>query len=114
VDVSPVFLLRGLAAALGGGVAVGAAWGYALGGGFFGLFIIFVAFGVGWAIGELISIATNRKRGTALQACAVLGVIVAYLVHNLVAGDPLLLRGDLWGYLATALAAVIAIERVKP
>ena len=115
VDVSPQYLARGLGAALVGGIAVGAAWGYAVGTsrGFIGIFLIFVAIAVGWAIGESISVATNRKRSTTLQACAVAGVIVAYLVHNLVIGTVLLPAGDIWGYLATALAAVFAAQRVQ-
>jgi len=115
VDVSPQYLARGLGAALVGGVAVGAVWGYAVGTsrGFIGIFLIVIAIAVGWAIGESISVATNRKRSTTLQACAVAGVIVAYLVHNLVIGTVLLPAGDIWGYLATALAAVFAAQRVQ-
>ena len=115
VDVSPQFLARGIGAALAGGVAVGAVWGYAVGSsrGFIGIFLILIAIAVGWAIGESIALATNRKRSTALQACAVGGVIVAYLVHNLVMGTVLLPSGDIWGYLATGLAAVFAAQRVQ-
>ena len=47
----------------------------------FGFFLIFVAMVIGTAIGEAISAATNRKRGDGLQACAVIGVILAYLVY---------------------------------
>jgi hypothetical protein len=115
VDVSPVYLARGLAAGLAAGVAVGAAWAYITGGrGVFGFFIIFIAMGIGWAVAEAVSWATNRKRSTALAGCAICGVVVAYFVHNLVAGDPLLPRGDLWNYIAVVLAAVFASQRLKP
>jgi hypothetical protein len=115
VDVSPVFLARGIAAALVSGALVGAAWGWIVGGtrGFVGIFLIFIAMGIGYAIGESIGAATNRKRSTTLQACGVLGVAVAYIVHNLVLGFPLLPSGDLWGYLATAFAAYIAVQRLQ-
>src|SRR5581483_6371595 len=116
VDVKPVFLARGLAAAVVAGVAVGAFWGFATSGrssGFVGFFIIFVALAIGWALGEAVSVATNRKRGPALQACAVLGVVLAYLVHNVVAGIPVLPAGDFWGYVATGLAAVFAAQRLQ-
>ena len=56
---------------------------------------------------------TNRKRSPVLQACAVAGVIIAYFVHNAVAGDALLARGDLWGYIATGFAAMYAASRLR-
>lgn len=113
LDVSLLYLARGLGAALAGGAVIGAAWGYITGGGgFVGFFLIFVALGIGWAIAEAISLATNRKRSTALQACAVAGVVVAYLVHNAVAGNALLPQGDFWGYLAAGFAAVYAASRL--
>lgn len=116
-DVGLAYLARGVAAGVGGGALVGAAWGYAVKGqgvGFFGFFILFIAFAIGWAIGEIVSVATNRKRAIALQACAVVGVVLAYLVHNVVAGNSVLPPGDIWGYLATALAAAVAMDRVRP
>jgi len=114
IDVSPVFLARGLGAALAAGALVGAIWGYATqGAGVVGFFLIFIAIGIGWAVGEAVSSATNRKRSPTLQGCAVLGVVVAYLVHNLVGNSTLLPAGDLWGYLATGLAAIYAASRVR-
>jgi hypothetical protein len=114
VDVKPVFLARGLAAAAATGMAVGGLWGLMVGdrGGFVGFFIIFIAMGIGWALGEAVLLATNRKLGPPLQACAVFGVVLAYLVHNAVAGLPLLPMGDFWGYAATILAAVFAAQRL--
>ena len=38
---------------------------------------------------------------------------LAYIVHNLVLGLSPLPPGDIWGYLATAFAAVIAVQRVQ-
>src|SRR5438105_12116167 len=60
VDVAPVFLARGLGAAMLSGLVVGAIWGYLIGAttGFAGFFMIFIAMGIGWAIGESISVAT--------------------------------------------------------
>jgi hypothetical protein len=114
IDVSPTFFARGLGAGIVAGALVGAIWGYATqGAGFAGFFLIFIAIGIGWAVGEAVSAATNRKRAAALQGCAVLGVVVAYLVHNLVGDGVLLPAGDLWGYLATGLAAIYASSRVR-
>lgn len=116
LDVKPVFLARGFAAAVAAGIAVGGFRGLATGGrggGIAGFFIIFVALGIGWAIGEAVSLATNRKLGPALQACAIFGVALAYLVHNAVAGTALLPQGDFRGYAATVLAAVFAAQRLQ-
>jgi hypothetical protein len=112
VDVKPVFLLRGLAAALVSGAFVGFLWGF-LTGGFVGFFLIFIAMGIGWAIAESVSVATNRKRSTALAGCAVFGVVLAYLVRNVVAAGALLIAGDLWGFLAAAVAAAFAASRLR-
>lgn len=115
LDVKPLFALRGLAAAVATGLAVGGVWGFITSGrgGFAGFFIIFIAMGIGYAMAEAISIATNRKLGTALQACAIAGCVLAYLTRNVVAGDPLLPAGDIWGYIATALAAFFAAQRLS-
>jgi hypothetical protein len=116
VDVQPIYVLRGLGGALAAGLAVGAAWGYAFGElrrvGF--LFLFVIALGIGWAISESVSLATNRRRGVALGACAVIGVALAYVVHNVVAGDSLLPRQDTWGYLITIGAAIFAVSRLRP
>lgn len=116
IDIKPVFLARGFAAAVAAGLAAGGFWGLAAGGrggGIGGFFIIFVAFGIGWAMSEAVSLATNRKLGPALQGCAIFGVALAYLVHNAVAGTALLPQGDFWGYAATVLAAVFAAQRLQ-
>jgi hypothetical protein len=116
VDVQPLYLVRGLAASIAAGLLVGGIWGYATSGrgsGFIGFFIIFIALAIGYAIGEAVSAATNRKRSTSLQACAIFGVVLAYLVHNAVAGNAILPAGDFWGYVATALAAFFAAQRLQ-
>lgn len=114
VTLSPMFMVRGLGAGLAGGAAAGAAWGFiARGSNFFGLFVFMLALGVGWAISESISVATNRKRSPILQGFAVIGAITAYLVHNAVIGGAILPSGDVWGYLAAGIAAVFASSRLR-
>jgi hypothetical protein len=116
VDVKPVFLARGAAAAIVAGIFVGGFWGLALPGrgtGYLGFLVIFLAMGIGYAIGESVGLATNRKRSTALQGCAIFGVIVAYFVHNAVGGSALLPQGDLFGYLAAFGAAFFAAQRLQ-
>jgi hypothetical protein len=116
VDVKPVFLVRGLAAAIGAGIVVGGFWGLALPArstGVLGFFVFFLAMGIGYAIGEAIGAATNRKRSTALQGCAIFGAVLASLVHNVVSGSVLLPQGDLFGYLAMIGAAFFAAQRLQ-
>jgi hypothetical protein len=118
VDIKPTFIARGAAAAVAAGIAVGGFWGYALEGGRggfgLGFFLIFLALGIGWALSESVSAATNRKRGYVLQLTAVLGVILAYVVHNLVSGAGIFPTGDLRGYIATVIACVVAWQRLSP
>ena len=113
VDVKPIFLLRGAAAALGAGIGVGFVWAFTLGGLGLGFFAIFLGLAIGWAVGEAVSLSTNRKRSTALAACAVVGVIVAYLVRNAVLGAPLIIQGDLWGFIAAGVGAAYAASRLR-
>lgn len=114
VDVSLSYLARGIGAALVAGIVVGAAWGFiSQGASFVGFFILFIGIGIGWAIGESVSAATNRRRATALQACAVLGCLIAFLVRNIIAVDALLPIRDPWSYIAVALAAFYSASRVR-
>ena len=115
VDVPIAYFLRGLAAAVVAGFAVGIVWGYILPAraGILGFFLIFFAMGIGWAISEAISLATNRKRGVSLQICAVAGVLIAFLVRNIVVIGVLLPRNDPWLYIAAGLAMFFAWARLK-
>jgi hypothetical protein len=107
------FVLRGLGASLAIGAACGALWGLLLPSGL-GLFIgLFVGLGLGYAVGESISWATNRKRGPSLQGVAVVGVLVAYAVRNLVEEAAIFQANDVLGYVVVAVAAFVAIGRLR-
>jgi hypothetical protein len=111
-EIGPLYLLRGGAAALAAGAGLGAVWGVLLPGrmGFFGLLLGAL---LGYLIAEAVGAATNRKSGTPLQVVAAGGVIAAYLVHNLVAGNELLPADDLFGYIAVIVAGAVAINRLR-
>ena len=111
-EVGFVHLLRGAAAALGTGAALGAVWGALLPGGI-GFLGLFLAAFLGYAIAEAVSVVTNRKAGTALQVVAAAGALAAYLVRNLVIGDGLLPTDDLFGYIAVIVAGAVAISRLR-
>lgn len=112
-QVPPLFLARGLGAALAAGAGLGFLWWLLLPfslGFFFGFF---VALGLGYAIGESVSLATNRKGGRPLQAVAASGVVLAYLVRNMLAGEGILPSNDLFGYIVVALGIVVAVGRLR-
>jgi hypothetical protein len=83
---------------------------FPLGFGFF--FGFFVALGLGYAIGESVSWAANRKRGPTLQGIAAAGVVVSYLVRNALFGV-LIPANDLFGYVVVAVAIMVAIGRLR-
>ena len=111
-EVGPLYFLRGAAAALIAGVGLGAVWGILLPGRI-GLFGLFLAAFLGYLIAEAVGAATNRKSGTPLQVVAAGGVIAAYLIRNLVAGNGLLPVDDLFGYIAVIVAGAVAISRLR-
>jgi hypothetical protein len=111
--LSAGFVLRGLGAALAVGATTGALWAFLLSsraGAFIGLFL---GLGLGYAIGESVSWATNRKRGPALQGIAVIGVLLSYVVRNLMEEGAVVQSDDIFGYVVVAVAAFIAIGRLR-
>jgi hypothetical protein len=109
-NVTPVYFARAQAAALVSGLGVGAIWAFLLPN-FFGLFvIIFLGFGLGWAVSESISLATNRKRGLGLQISAVMGVALAFLVHEALSPGNFVTDLDL---IAAIIGAAFAASRLK-
>ena len=113
-EISPLFLVRGLAAALAAGAAAGAAWGLILPDGTLGLILaFFLGVGLGYAVAEPVSLATNRKLGIPLQMAAALGAGVAYVIHNLIAGHDILPSRDTDGYIALVVAVIVAINRLR-
>ena len=112
-QLGTAFVLRGLGAALAVGAATGALWGFLFPlrvGAFLGLFL---GLGLGYAIGESVSWATNRKRGPVLQGIAVVGVLLAYAIRNLVEEAAVFQADDVLGYVVVAVAAFIAIGRLR-
>ncbi len=112
LEVGPVWLARGALAAGAAGAAVGALWGLLLPGSF-GLLGILVGAGVGYCIGEAVAAATNRKAGTVLQTMAGIGAVLAFLVHNAVAGHALIPTNDIWGIGAALAAIFVAVGRLQ-
>jgi hypothetical protein len=79
--VSPAYYARAAGTALGMAAATGVVWGVI--NAFIGFFYLnlVLAAGVGYAIGEVVSLAVNRKRGRWLAAAGGTGMAAAYLVN---------------------------------
>jgi len=71
---------------------------------------LLLAPGFGYAIGEVISLAVNRKRGTGLAIVASLAMVISYLVSILL---PWGLGFQLFDLLALALGIFVAITRLR-
>ena len=72
-----------------------------------------LAAGIGYAIGEMISLSVNRKRGTGLATVAGIAVIISYLVNILGGGFPFGLSSILLALLALALGIFVAVTRLR-
>ena len=114
-NLAPVTYLRAVAAGTLLAGVTGGLWGLL----FFQLFHIpflpwVATIGVGYLVGEGISVAVNRKRGRNLQiiagACMVLSYVVAVIV---IAGEFALVFPDLFFLLALVIAIWVAADRVR-
>src|SRR5690606_31261484 len=96
LEVTPIYYARGMLAAAVSGARVGVALEVLMcGRGGFGLFTVVLGLGVGWVVSEAVTRATNYKRGPALQFCAALGVIMAYLLQENLSPGGIHFRGGL-------------------
>jgi hypothetical protein len=111
-EVTPLVGAQAIAASAAAGAALGAAWGLLLPQGF-GFFMIFLGIGLGYVVAEAVGWATNRRSGTPLQVIAALGVVLAYFVRNMVAGDGIVPTNDFGGLLALLAGVVMAINRLR-
>jgi len=115
--VSKAYYLRAVGTALGMAVVVGLIWGvldkfilyY-----FFGFFSLILAAGVGYAIGEVVSRAVNRKSSPWLAVIGSLAVVISYLVNIFTFGSfsisPL---GIVFDLLGLGIGIYIAVNRLR-
>jgi len=111
--ISPLYLIRGIGAAAVAALTLGAAWRYLLPVSFGIFFAFLMGLGLGWALSEAVSRATNRKRGPPMQAIAVAGIIATYLVRNALWGIAIVPSGDLSGYVTVGLAIAMAMSQLR-
>lgn len=119
-QISVVYLLRAAGAGLVVALALGAVWGLLLPFNTVFFLGLIAGLGLGYAVGEAVSVAANRKTAPPLQAIAAGGVVVAYLVRSVILVSPFenigvidLVRNDLLGYIAVAIGVAVAMSRVR-
>lgn len=114
--VSARHYLRGIGTALGMAVVSGVIWGVVGGLLPFFYFNLLLGPGVGFAVGEVISLSVNRKRGKGLAAIAGIAVVISYLVSiflPLPMGFPYGLFHIVLDLLAVALGIFVAVTRLR-
>jgi hypothetical protein len=112
-DVSPTFLARGVAAGLVLAVALGVGFGF-LGSLLFPIPLLpqLALVGIGYLIGEGISLSVNRKRGRTLKLVAAGAIVLAFAIMLIL--NPFMGRliFSLYGLLASAAAFYVATMRL--
>ena len=113
-SVTTRYYLRAIGAGLGMAVVGGAVWGVIEWQITFFSLNLLLAPAVGYGIGEVISLAVNRKRGTKLAIIAGAAVAISYLVTFLFPGGlPYGLYTILYHLLALALGIFVAVTRLR-
>lgn len=121
--VSTQYYLRAVGSGLGVAVACGLIWGAVM------IFVSFfyinllVAAGVGCALGEVVSLSVNRKRGTGLAVVGGVAMVISYAVSfwfiSFLLGVPFLLGFHfsllrmLLDLLALVLGIFVAVARLR-
>ncbi len=112
--VSSVYYLRAVGTALGVAVVSGLLWGLANTIIPYFFLNLLIGAGVGYAIGEVVSLSVNRKRGGGLAAVAGVGVVVSYLVSIFLPfGFPFGLFHILFDIISVALGIYFAVTRLR-
>ena len=115
--VSTQYYLRAVGAGLGVAIVGGIVWGVVMDLVSFFYLNLLLAPGLGYAIGEVVSLSVNRKRGTGLAIIAGIAVAISYIVSLLFGhGLPFVPFNILFlvlGLLALALGIFIAVTRLR-
>jgi hypothetical protein len=110
-DVQPTYYARAIAVAAV--VAIGGGILWAILNGLIGAIPFvpaLIGVGMGYAAGELLSLAVNRKRSRGLAGLAAGSVVVAFLISWWLGPFGF----GLWGLLFIVLGVVLAVQKVRP
>ncbi len=110
--VSTMYYLRAIGTAVGMGAVGGVIWWLV------DIFLFFyigliLAVGIGYVIGELVSISVNRKRSPWLAGIAGGGVVISYVVSIFLPGGLIIGLRILFDLLAVAVGIYIAVTRLR-
>ena len=111
--VSAKYYLRAIGTALGMAIACGVVWGLVGALVPFFYFNLLLAPAAGYAIGEVVSLAVNRKRGRGLATVAGIAVVISYLVSIFLPFGLHLSLFHLLDLLALALGIFVAVTRLR-
>lgn len=112
-QLSPQYYLRSVGAGLGIGIICGFAW-WAIGLilPFFFLRLV-IALGVGYAVGEVISLAVNRKRGNTLAVIGGLSATISFIISITLSIPYFGIMNILISLLMLAAAIYMAVIRLR-
>jgi hypothetical protein len=108
--LSGKYYLRAVGAAIGLAIATGLLWGLIRYVPFVGFFNFIIGGAVGYAVGEGISLATNRKAGTVLAVIGGLTVVIAYCISAFTLFGMIFSPYDL---IAVIIGIVVAVARLR-
>ena len=115
--VSTQYYLRAVGAGLGVAIVGGIVWGVVMGLVSFSYLNLLLAPSLGYAIGEVVSLSVNRKRGTALAIIAGIAVVISYLISLLFGHGlpfvPFNIPFLVLDLLALALGIFVAVTRLR-
>jgi len=113
--ISTQYYLRAAGTGLGTAIFCGVIWGAIEWIIPFFSFNLLLAPAAGYAIGEVISLSVNRKRGTGLAIVGGIAVVISYLITFLLfpGGLPFGLFSVLYHLLALALGIFVSVTRLR-
>jgi hypothetical protein len=108
--VSNVHYLIAIGAGLGMAVVCGLVWGLIQDLVPFFYLSFIIAGGVGYAIGEVVGLAVNRKRGTGLAVIGGLAVVLSYLVASSIFWG---WRFSLFDLISVGIGVFVSVSRLR-
>jgi len=115
-NVTPVQYTKAIAVALVIGIISGIVWSRLRSWLSFLYLDFILAVLIGYAIGELVSLSINKRRGTKLQVVAGLAVVMSYIASraDLVNGNiKIFVDFNIWSLFALFVGILVAINRLR-